>query len=387
MKKALIVAGTASMIQQFNLNNIEILEKLGYQVDITANFDFGSTFSLEKVKYFQNRLLNENKNVYNISFTRDLSDIKNMLKSYKQIKNLIETNQYTLIHCHMPICSAITRLACKHARTQEDLKVIYTAHGFHFYKGAPIQNILAYKTVEKWMARYTDALITINQEDYAVAKKFRFKQDGEAYYVPGIGIDTKRYQNIKVDKKEKRKELNISEDKFVILSVGELNDNKNHQIVLRALSICNNKKLVYLICGEGFLKTELKNLSKELMIENQVKLLGYRTDIIEIMKIADVFVHPSKREGLPVALMEAMACNLPIIASNVRGNTDLVENNINGFVCNVNKIETYVEALNLMYENKVLLKKMGENNLERIQAFDLHIVKKEMKKIYEINTK
>ena len=205
--------------------------------------------------------------------------------------------------------------------------------------------------------------------------------------MPGIGIDTKRYQNIKVDKKEKRKELNISEDKFVILSVGELNDNKNHQIVLRALSICNNKKLVYLICGEGFLKTELKNLSKELMIENQVKLLGYRTDIIEIMKIADVFVHPSKREGLPVALMEAMACNLPIIASNVRGNTDLVENNINGFVCNVNKIETYVEALNLMYENKVLLKKMGENNLERIQAFDLHIVKKEMKKIYEINTK
>lgn len=131
----------------------------------------------------------------------------------------------------------------------------------------------------------------------------------------------------------------------------------------------------------------MKNLSKKLKIENQVKLLGYRRDILEIMKISNVFVHPSKREGLPVALMEAMTCGLPTIVSKVRGNVDLVKDNINGFVCNVDKIEDYVEALNLMYENKELLKKMGENNLEIIQAFDLHIVQKEMEKIYEINTK
>lgn len=382
-----MIAGTASMIAQFNLNNIKILEELGYQVDVAANFEFGSSFSKEQADHVKEKLLSEKKNVYNISFTRSPKDIKNMYKSYKQTKALLEKGAYSFVHCHMPICSAITRLACKNAKTTNDLKIIYTAHGFHFYKGAPVQNILIYKTMEKWLAHYTDALITINQEDYAAAQKFRFKENGKAYYIPGVGIDTQKYKNIKVDKKEKRKEFKLSEDQFVILSVGELNDNKNHQIVLRALSICNNEKIVYLICGEGLLKTELKKLSKKLKIEKQVELLGYRTDITEIMKTADAFVHPSKREGLPVALMEAMACGVPTIVSKVRGNVDLVKNNINGFVCNVDKIESYVEALNLMYENKELLKKMGENNLEIIQAFDLHIVQKEMEKIYEIKTK
>ena len=382
-----MIAGTASMIAQFNLNNIKILEELGYQVDVAANFEFGSSFSKEQADQFKEKLLSENKDLYNISFTRNPKDIKNMYKSYKQMKALLEKGAYSLIHCHMPICSVITRLACKNAKTSNDFKTIYTAHGFHFYKGAPIQNIIIYKTMEKWLAHYTDAIITINQEDYAAAKKFKLKQKGKVYYVPGIGIDTKKYLSIKVNKKEKRKEFGISEDDFVILSAGELNNNKNHQIVLHALSMYRNKKLVYLICGEGILKTELKNLSKKLKIENQVKLLGYRRDILEIMKISNVFVHPSKREGLPVALMEAMTCGLPTIVSKVRGNVDLVKDNINGFVCNVDKIEDYVEALNLMYENKELLKKMGENNLEIIQAFDLHIVQKEMEKIYEINTK
>lgn len=377
MKKALLVTTVSGFVPQFEMNNVAILKEMGYEIHYASNYDNPSYGN-------DNRRLDGTGIIrHQIDFSRSPYSKKTYI-AYKQLKKLMLEIHFDLVHCHTPMGGALARLAAKNTNTEP---VIYTAHGFHFYKGAPVQNILIYKTMEMWLAHYTDALITINQEDYAAAQKFKFKKNGEAYYVPGIGVDTKRYQNIKVDKKEKRKELKISEDKFVILSVGELNDNKNHQVVLHALSMCNNKKLVYLICGEGPLKTELENLSKKLMIENQVKLLGYRTDILEIMKISNVFVHPSKREGLPVALMEAMACGLPVIVSGARGNTDLVKNNINGFVCNVDKIGEYVESLNKSLENTELLNELSKNNSKKIQAFDLHIIQKEMRTIYKINSK
>ena len=383
MKKALMVAGAASMIQQFNLNNIEILEKLGYQVDIAANFDFGSTFSFEKAKKLQNKLLNENKNVYNISFTRDLSDIKNMLKSYKQIKNLIETNHYTLIHCHMPICSAITRLACKRERIKDNLKIIYTAHGFHFYRGAPLKNWLMFYPIEKHLAKYTDGLITINSEDYRRAQRFSYYGRGKAYYIPGVGVNTGKYRDCKVDKKKKRKELDIPEDAFVLLSVGELCKRKNHETIIKAIASLNKKDIYYLICGEGKLEDHLIQIIEKKNITNRVKLLGFRNDIHELCNISDIYIFPSKREGLGLAAIEGMASGLPLISSNVNGILDYSINGKTGYAISPDNSNLFAEKILYLIEHPDIAEKMGAFNSIQALKYDIKTVEKKMKNIYE----
>jgi len=262
-----------------------------------------------------------------------------------------------------------------------DIKVIYTAHGFHFYKGASLLNWLFYYPVEKWLSRYTDVLITINKEDYERAKR-SFKA-GRIEYVPGVGVDVEKYGSVVVDRKAKRKELGLAEDDFVLVSTGELNDNKNHKTVIQAVHRLNNPSVKYLICGEGPLKNELLNLVQELGLEHQVMLLGYRTDIIEINHIADVFVFPSFREGLSVALMEAMACGLPVVCSDIRGNRDLVEDGKGGFLVEPKNLLGFTQSMEVLFKDVSLREGMGKYNKDKVQDYDIGIVLDKMKYVYE----
>ncbi len=291
------------------------------------------------------------------------------------MKKLIKNEGYDLIHTHTPVASACVRLACK---KMQGVKVIYTAHGFHFFKGAPLINWLVYYPIEKCLAKYTDILITINKEDYNRAKN-SFKAD-RVVYIPGVGLDTQRFDTILVDKSLKRKELGLPEDAVIILSVGELNKNKNHETVIRALAKLNNPAIYYVICGRGPLEDNLRSLSKELGLENRVKLLGYRKDIIEICKAAEIFVFPSFREGLSVALMEAMACGLPVICSDIRGNRDLMENSESAQLVKPNDFEEFAKSI-----NKVLMcngNRIDVNNKEAIKAFDIRNIVQRMQEIY-----
>ena len=238
------------------------------------------------------------------------------------MKKLCSKNNYDIVHCHSPIGGMIARFACRRARKKRT-RVIYTAHGFHFYKGAPLRNWLIYYTAEKIAANFTDTLITINKEDYNRAKK-KFRVN-KVEYVPGVGLDLNKFKKTIFDKKLKLQELNIPQNSFVIMSVGELNKNKNHEVVIRAISEIANPNIHYIICGEGNLEKHLRDLSKLLGIEKQVHLLGFRKDIHVIHKVSDLFVFPSLREGLSVALMEAMGSGLPIVCSEIRGNIDLVQ--------------------------------------------------------------
>lgn len=245
------------------------------------------------------------------------------INAYKEIKNLIEENDYDIVHCHTPIAALCTRLACRKQR-KKGLRVIYTAHGFHFYKGAPLLNWLIYYPIEKICSYFTDVLITINKEDYELAKKKMKAKHVE--YVPGVGIDVDKFKNTVVDKAEKRKELGIPEDAFLLVSVGELNKNKNHEVVIRALAEINNPDIHYAIAGVGPLHDYLLYLAKELNLEDRVHLLGYRTDVAEIYKCANLYILPSIREGLNVSIMEGIASGLPVLCGNIRGNIDLVLN-------------------------------------------------------------
>ena len=302
MKKALMYASVASMIQQFNMNNISLLQELGYKVDVACNFEFGSTITNEKIEKLKEQLTKMNVNFYQIPIPRKITDIKNLRLSYKMTKDLMNEKKYDLIHCHSPIGGIICRLANKHSKHYDSTRMIYTAHGFHFFKGNnPLKNFL-FRNIERYGAKYTDTIITINKEDYEAAKKFKLRKNGTVEYVPGVGIDIDKINAIQGNKEELCKELNIPIDSILLLSVGELSKRKNHEVIVRLLNQLPDN-IHYVICGQGQLENYLLDLAQKLKVNNRLHLLGYRTNIPQIMKSCDIFVFPSLQEGLPVALM------------------------------------------------------------------------------------
>ena len=313
--------------------------------------------------------------VFQIDTSRSPANKGNLI-AIKQIKKLVDENKYNIVHCHTPVAAMCTRLACHKAR-KNGVKVFYTAHGFHFYKGAPLKNWLIYYPVEKLCAHYTDKLITINQEDFALAK--RKMKAKEVEYVPGVGIDLNHFQNVSVDKLVKRRELGIPDGATVLLSVGELNENKNHQVVIRALAHLGHKDVHYIIAGTGTKKENLKQLALSLKLSEHLHLLGYRDDIAELLAVADCFVFPSYREGLSVSLMEAMAVGLPCVVSRIRGNTDLIDLK-GGAYFNPNSIDECCAALKRVLEQE--RDTMAIHNQMKIQKFSMENVLSIMNSIY-----
>ena len=366
MKKVLFVATVVGHIKAFHLPFLKQLQENGWETHVAAKAD---SVSETEIKYCDT--------FHNVDFTRNPFTFSN-LKTYFQLKEIMKSHNFDIIHCHTPVGGAITRLAVKNIHSNKVAKVIYTAHGFHFYNGAPLLNWLVYYPIEKFLSRYTDVLITINKEDFARAKTFHARK---VEYVPGVGIDIDKIQAVTVDKTKKRKELGIPDNAFLFISVGELNRNKNHEIVIRALSMLDtNDNLYYIIAGIGPLKEHLQSLIKKSGLSSRIQLLGYRSDIIELLKISDCFVFPSLREGLPVALMEAITCGLFIVCSNIRGNTDLVEGNMTGYLLFQN---TNMNSLLSCLNNAPVTKdKCGEKLSKKVIPFEQDIVIEQMKKVY-----
>lgn len=375
-KKVLVLASVASMIDQFNMPNIELLQSMGYEVHVACNFLKGNTCSNEKIEQLKKRLDDIEVTYFQIDFTRSVMNLRQDYIAYKQVKKILIENKYAFIHCHSPIGGVVGRLAGHATRT----KVIYTAHGFHFFKGAPLKNWLIYYPIEKFCARYTDVLITINKEDYVLAqKKMPAKK---VCYVPGVGIDLSKIQNIECDRNEVRKSMGVPEDCVLLLSIGELNDNKNHQVVLKALAKLNNKNVHYAIAGRGEKKDYLMTLARELGVGAQIHLLGFRTDALQLYKASDLFVFPSFREGLSVSMMEAMACGLPIICSKIRGNVDLVADGVGGCHFVPNNDCMLANHIVKLVENKTMRNEMGITNTQTIYFFCIDNVLKMIREIY-----
>ncbi|NSL52734.1 glycosyltransferase family 4 protein [Calidifontibacillus erzurumensis] len=364
--KILFVTTISNTVNAFLIPHIKMLRDHGHQVDVAFNI----------VQDVKPEILEMGCKVHNIEFQRSPVSRKN-ISAYKRLKNLIISEKYDLISTHTPVASACVRLAC---RNMKNVKVVYTAHGFHFYKGAPLKNWLLYYPVEKWLSKFTDILITINKEDYERAKSsFKAKR---IEYVPGVGLDTKKIQEVVIDKQAKRKELGVPEDAFLLLSVGELNINKNHETVIKAIAKLKNPDIFYVICGQGPLESYLKKLIFDMNLDNQVKLLGFRKDIIEICKASDIFVFPSFREGLSVALMEAMACGLPVVCSDIRGNRDLIKDGHGGFLINPGNVEGYGDSIQKFYNKCSLIDLFGKFNRKYVQHLELQNVIEEMEKVY-----
>ena len=367
-RKALMLASVASMIDQFNIPNIEILQSLGYDVTVVADFVDPGTITVERAENLKERLNNMGVTVIHVAIPRSLNP-RAIFTAYKAVKMLINNEKYDLIHCHSPIGGAICRLAARKAR-KKGTKVIYTAHGFHFYDGAPKKNWIVYYPIERILSRITDVLITINKEDYKRAlKSFKAKK---TVYVPGIGVDVNKFANVSIDRDLKRKDLGLSEEDIMILSVGELNENKNHGVVIKALGEIQDSRIHYFIAGKGDLDTYLSKLAVEKKVN--LHLLGFRTDVAELYKCADIYVLPSLREGLNVSLMEAMASGLPSVVGRIRGNVDLINNSV-GFLCNPCDSLEFASKISLLASNPGTRFKMSNNSANRIKRYDIGFVR------------
>ena len=380
MKKALMVASVASMIDQFNMGNIAILEQLGYRVEVAANFDQGSNTSPQRVAEFKQELTAAGRVYHQVDIPRSIFKVGSILRSLKQLKTLCNEEQYQLIHCHSPIGGVVARLAARKSR-KKGTKVIYTAHGFHFYKGASLKNWLLFYPMERLCARITDLLITINQEDYDLAK--RKMKAAEVVYVPGIGVNTAAFSGEETDLKALREELGLNPEDKVVLSVGELSKRKNHKVVLEAIAKVPIPTVHYLICGIGPEEENLLNRARTLGFEKRLHLLGFRRDIPKLLALADVYAFPSLQEGLPVALMEAMAAGKAVVCSGIRGNRDLIEPSFGGEVLATDDAEGFAHAIGRLLSIPSIAEKMGSYNRRRIRDFDRAVVDEQMKTLYE----
>ena len=378
MKKALMVAHVAYAIEMFNMPNIRLLISMGYEVQVACNFDDRSSLSDEKVALLKDKLTALGVKYHNIPFQRMPIKPAN-LKAYTQLKSLIDSENFDLIHCHTPVGGIITRLAAAKSRKKNGTKVIYTAHGFHYFEGAPLINWLIYFTAEKLCSYFTDTIITINKEDYNNAKtKLNAKK---VAYVPGVGVDTDFFAGNAGKREALLGEISADKDSIILLSVGELSDRKNHSVSIKALSKVKNDNVHLVIAGTGEKREEFSSLAKELGVDGRVHLLGFRTDIAELLKSADIFLFPSVQEGLPVALMEAMSCSLPVICSAIRGNIDLIDDSC-GVLCGASDVEGFAKAIEKLIADPNTRKVMAQKALDRSKNYDIKIIENHMKDIY-----
>lgn len=373
MKKILFIATVVrTHINTFHLPYIKMFKEHGYKTVVAAKNDYdGGNFDIPNCDLY-----------IDVPFSRNPFSISNV-KAYRMLKKLIENSGFDIVQCNTPVGSVVGRLAARKAR-KRGTKVVYIAHGFHFFKGSPVLNWLIFYPVEKALSHITDILVTINHEDYECAKKFSAKK---TVYINGIGVELGEIDHCEGNRKKLLQQLGLEEENILIASVGELIRRKNHEMAIKSIAMIDNPKVHYVIVGSGELDSELKELTNHLNIAERVHFMGFRNDVFEILKASDVFFFPSYQEGLPVAVMEAMASGLPIVASKIRGVTDLIVSDKGGFLYAPNDGQGFAEGIEKLINNPILRKEMGRFNKEYIQKYDIEIVKEKFSKLYFPNEK
>ena len=361
--KILFVATVSSHITNFHLPYLRWFKEQGWEVHVATNGNDAIPHCDVK---------------YNIPIARSPFNINN-IKAYFKLKKIIKREQYKIIHGHTPMGGVLARL-CGKSQRKNGTRILYTAHGFHFYKGAPIINWLLYYPVEKWLSHYTDVLIAVNKEDFAIANK---KMNAlRICHIPEVGLDVSRFEHSISDPNVVRESLGIPADALFILSVGELSTRKNHKIMISAISALNDNNVYYCIAGTGCLEQKLELLIASIPTKSTITLLGHRKDVVDLLHAADIFAFPSLHEGLPFSVMEAMAAGLPCIVSNIRGNIELIIHQKSGYLCPPADPATYVHAIKTLFKNAILRKEMGAFNKIEVQQYDLKQVMPRMCEIY-----
>lgn len=374
MKKVLLTATVQSHIAQFHRPLAEVLHEYGYELHVAARNNLGEKNGLS---------LDFADKVFDVPFSRSPKSPNNV-EAYFQLKKILAAETYEVVHCNTPMGGIITRLAAVKARKQ-GARVFYTAHGFHFYKGASKKNWLVFYPVEKIMAGFCDTLITITKEDRRLAEQ-KFRTNVE--HIHGVGVYTERYHAVSdAEKLQMRSAEGLKASDFVILCTGELNKNKNQKTLIEAAAELKEliPTLKILLAGNGPLEQELRMQIRKLGVEDAVQLLGYRTDLEKVTPAADLVVSCSYREGLPLNILEAMLCRKPVVASVNRGHRELVRTGHNGYLVPPDSPAKYVEAIKKIYSSRKHAEQLGENGYRMAQPYTAASVKKELSRIYQLD--
>ncbi len=381
MKKALIYTSLAYMVYQFNKSNIDLLLSKGYEVEVACNFDTKLN-PKGMVEKFKKELEDRGIKYYQIPIPKNVFLVNKIIESISMTKKLIKENEYDLIHVHSPISSVILRIAAMGLKS----RVIYTVHGFHFYKGGPIINWLIFYPIEWFFAKYTDTIVTINIEDYNLVKEKFNKRCKDLRYVKGVGVDLNKFaiELTLEEKEELRNSLNLKEDNFVMIYPARLSKDKNHMFLFDVMEkiLENNKNVHLLLPGFDEMGGVCQKIVQEKGLKDNVHFLGFRNDINKLQKISNIAVSSSLREGLPVNIIEALFASLPVVALNCRGMDDIVENGKNGFLIELDdphKLEKFIVAIKTYYDGKPYERSHKENNLTTEE------IRLEMDEIYFTN--
>lgn len=369
--KILYTATMLSHICQFHLPHLKMLQEQGHEVHVAAHDNLAVKNGLQ-LKYVDKFI--------EIPFARSPASTSNV-KAFKQLKKLINAERYDVIVCNTPMGGIVTRLAGKKAR-RNGTKVIYMAHGFHFYKGASKLNWLMFYPIERYMARHCDVLVTINEEDYALAKA-KFK-NVKVEHIHGVGVCEERYHPATVETcEEMRKNEGLAENDFAILCTGELNANKNQKTLIAAADKLKDRipNLKILLAGNGPLEGELRQQIHSLGLEDTVKLLGYRTDLEKVVPAMDLIVSCSYREGLPLNIIEAMLCKKPLVVSINRGHKELVKDGVNGYLFAAGDADMLAKRIEELAREKELSAEMGEAGYKKAQPYTVNAVREKLYRI------
>ncbi len=386
--KVLMLSSVASMIDQFNMPNIRLLQEMGYEVHVACNFKEGSTCSDGRIEDLQERLRSMHVVWRQWNCPRTICPVVKCIRALRQLWKLTGKQRYAWIHCHSPVGGAIARIVA-HGR---NIRVIYTAHGFHFYKGAPVKNWLLYYPAEKLLSYWTEVLLTVNREDYRFAKRnFHAKK---VYCVPGTGVRTGRALHSNRSRRELCSLFHIPESAWVLLSVGELTPRKNHRLVLEAMALMKRTDVYYVVCGQGELCRQLRTEAGRYGLADRLRLVGFREHLDAFYCNCDIFVFPSVQEGLPVALMEAMAAGMPCVVSDIRGNRELLGDagGCDDDMCGAVDVRfAHDDAASLcgillrMMEDADLRRRCAAYNRNASARYDIHVVRREMRRIYGLS--
>lgn len=347
-------------------NEINPLQSLGHEIVWAADF---------------NNFIGDRKQIpcktVQIDITSYPFHITNF-KAFRQVCDIIRKEKIDAISCSTPIGGTIARLAGRFCGVNN---ILYEAHGFLFFNNVPKIKNFFFKLHEKCLANYTDTLITITKEDYEAAKRLKLRSRRPPFYVHGAGVNVN--VQIKSDRKTIRDDLGFNESDILIISAGDLNDNKNNKVIIEALSLIPDQNIHYLICGVGEKKDYLSDLALKLKVDKRTHFLGYRTDMPDLLAASDIFVMPSRREGIPRSILEAMDLGLPCIGSKTRGITDLIDNNKGGFTCDSENPEEFANCIRLLAYDYNTRQEFGEYNKHKTGDYSLEVVRKELYNIYK----
>lgn len=373
MKRALLLAPMGSVHRRFNKANIAALQSLGLQVELCANFENGNGPEIHNQDYVE-ECEKRGIRTHSIPFARH--SLTGSLKCLHQLKELLSREQYDLVHTHTETGGLLLKLA--HSEKGKS-KFVFTPHGMSFWKGSSLKSQLVYKPLERWICSGMDMNLGMNREEMEYLERWN---RNNATYVHGIGLDLSRFESHDNSTKAVRKEFLLNTNEKMVVSVGELDNNKNHITVIRALAKLGRKDWKYVICGVGLNQDYLLQEAERLELKEHVVLAGYRSDIPEILNAADIFVFPSFHEGMPVSVLEAMACGLPIICSLIRGNVDIVKDGDNGYLFKPSDSDTLSREIALLMDNETLRQQMEAKNKKVVKKFSLEAVTEELKAIY-----